>query len=177
MKNVINFYGFTYTHSDEVSNRVLINFIIPVSPVILYVFIKIMLLEKLFGESFMPGMINIISIMISFLLGIVWLIKYKNSLKGVFLYDAYLQIDRHLYSPYYISIINPKIRYDEIKSCEINPRKSENYKQWNDKQLHYLGGSGDSYIRLETIHDKVYCFCIENQEDFVDEINKRINQE
>lgn len=177
MKNVIKFYEFSENFK---SSKIYDNFaaftFLPFIPLGLY-YITFIYLEKILGKNFMPSIINKIIVFITLILGVIWLIRFKTSLKGVFIYYDYLQIERHSISNlYYMFRINPKIRYSEIKSCEINQKKSENYEQWNDKQLHFIGGSGDSYIRLETLYDKVYCFCIENQEDFVEEINKRIGK-
>lgn len=176
MKNIIKFYEF---YEELKSAKIYDNFgaftVTLFLPVIIC-FCLLTLFGKFFGDNFIPSDIKKFLLFAAFVFGIIWLIRYKTSLKGVFLYDEYLQIERHSISNLNCGFkINPKIRYDEIKNCTLCPRKSRNLEEWNDKQLHYLGGSGDNYIRLETIHDRVYCFCIENPEDFINDIEKMIN--
>lgn len=176
MKNVIKFYEFSEKlKSAKIYDNIGAFTVTLFLPVIIC-FGMLTLFVKFFGDNFIPSDIKKFLLFAAFFFGLIWLIRYKTSLKGVFLYDEYLQIERHSISNLYYGFkINPKIKYDEIKSCTLCPRKSINYEERNDKQLHYLGGSGDNYIRLETINDKVYCFCIENSEDFIDNIEKMLN--
>ncbi|MGN0528863.1 MAG: hypothetical protein ACI4IE_06985, partial [Eubacterium sp.] len=61
-------------------------------------------LEKIIGENFLPSVLHKAFMIIAVFLGILWLIKYKTSLKGVWLYDDYLQIDRHFFQKDILSI-------------------------------------------------------------------------
>lgn len=174
MKNVIKFYEFintikTYSVIDNISSFIVLPFI----PVLLYQGIRIML-ENILGEEFIAPVVNRIFIVLCFILGILWSIKFKTSLKGIFLYENYLQIERHSISHYYLFPINPKIKYKDIKCCTICQKKSESYQQWNEKQLYFVGGASDEYVKIETIYGKIYCFSIENPREFVNEINKRM---
>lgn len=176
MKNVIKYYEFSndikqYKVLDCISSFL----VLPIAPIILYYFVKLMIIEKIFGDEFIPSNINKVIVFVAFILGLIWLIKFKTSLKGLFLYDNYLQIERHSFTKYYMFNINPKIKYSEITSCTICPKESRSYKEWNEKQLYFVGGSADEYVRLETKNDKIYCFCIENQEEFVEEVLRRKN--
>ncbi len=175
MKNILKFYEFDnkikgYTVIDNI-----FAFIgLPFAPLIFYCFIKMIILDGFFGEDFIPSILNRIFLLISFVLGIVWLVIYRTSLKGIYMYNDHLQIERNEFSKYHPFSFNPKIKYEDIQSCTIHPKKSRNYKEWNEKQMYFVGGSADEYVRLETIHGKIYCFCIEKQDEFVDEINKLI---
>lgn len=177
MKNIVGFYEFSQdiTHYKAIDN-IGSFFVLPLAPVAFYYFV-ILILEKFLGDSFMPPLLNKIFIICAFILGVIWLIVLKKSLKGIYIYDDYLQIERHIFSQYYTFNINPKIRFDEIKSCSICPKESRSYKEWNEKQLYFMGGASDEYVRLETIYDKIYCFCIENQEEFAEKINQIIKTE
>lgn len=173
LKNILKFYEFIYERK-SIFDSITVFIMLPISPIALYYSVKIVILEKIFGENFMPSTVNKIIVFIAFVLGVIWLVVYKTSLKGVFLYDDYLQIDRHIYSKYYLFNINPKIKYENIKSCTICPKKSRSYKEWNERQLYHIGGYAQEYVRLETEFDKIYCFCVEKQEEFVNEVNQRI---
>lgn len=179
MKNILKYYEFAEETKFSKGFTAICEYIfLPIFPLILYCFVKIIIIKNFFGANFISPVINRIIIIAALLLGVAWLIIYKKSLKGIFLYDNYLQISTGFFLKYYIFTINPKVRYSDIKSISVENKKNQRYKEWNEKHLYFIAGyysNIETYIKLETINDRIYCFSLENQEEFVDEIKKRIS--
>ena len=176
MKDKIKFYEFASEQPSvyRVIDNISVFISLPIIPLFLY-YVVYIFLEKIIGENFLPSVLHKTFMIIAVFLGILWLIKYKTSLKGVWLYDNYLQIDRHFFSKRYTFNLNPKIKYDDIESCSTVPKKPRNNEEWNEMRIYPMGGVSNEYIRIETKYGNKYLFSVENQKDFADELIKRAN--
>lgn len=176
MKNNIKFFAFADERKGVTINNTFWSFfILPLLPPISYCILKA-LLEKIVKGININSAVNAFIIVITAILGIVWAIKYHNAPKGVFVYDDYFQIETHFFLKHYLVPFNPKIYYNEIKNISRENKKSNNYAEWNEKHLYFIAGyysDTDSFIRIETKYGRIYCFCLEQQEEFLQEINKR----
>lgn len=174
LKNDIKIYQFDESSIKyKIMDNATVFITLPIIPMFLY-YVVYLLISKLAGDNVIPSSLHIVFLVSSFILGIVWLIKYKTTLKGVFLYDDYLQIERHFPSKYYLFVLNPIIKYNDIKNCEIRPTKPRNKEEWNEIRLYFMSGSSTEYIRIETKNDKIYLFSVENYIECFNEICKRI---
>ncbi len=98
---------------------------------------------------------------------------FVNNPKGVFVYDNYISIDRQTISKWHMSKMNFTIDIHDIEYCKMEKRSMSNY---SDRYYHMLGGIGNPFIIIKT-KTQTYCFCIENQEDFLNEVYKRMDNE
>lgn len=175
MKNVISFYSFAddnkfAKHYSNFSEALFITFF----PLIIYYIFKI-LLEKIFGYDIISSDLNKIFVFFFFIIGIVCIIKFKKSLKGIYLYNNYLQINTNFFLRHYLFTINPKIKYSEIKEVALRSKKSQTYDEWNEKHIYFVEGyynKIDCYIRIETIYERKYCFSLENPYEFLEMIER-----
>ncbi len=170
-----------YVFSDETGNggsKIFFNYIfLPFFPLFIFLFLKV-LLSKYVNLEFITPTVNKIIGIIMILFGIVWAYKYHSAPKGVFTYDDYLQIETHFFLRHYVFPFNPKIEYQDIKSISLENKKSQSYKEFNEKHLYFISGyrsETKKYVKIETV-DRIYCFCVDNQEKFVEEVSKRMEK-
>lgn len=176
LENIIKFYSFTEENKHVKNFSVFFeNIFILFFPIIVYCILRT-LLEKIIGYNIINSNTNKIFIFVLFICGIVCLIIYNKSIKGICLYNDYLQINTNFLLKRYIFTINPKIKYNEIREIALKSKKSQTYDEWNEKHIYFIAGyysEIDCYIRLETVYDKKYCFCIEKPYEFLEEIDIR----
>lgn len=67
--------------------------------------------------------------------------------------------------------LNDYIKYSEIKSCKIYECEDHN---WHGKELIFVMFNGDSVVEIFDKHHRDFYIPVENAEEFVDEVNKRI---
>lgn len=67
--------------------------------------------------------------------------------------------------------LNDYIKYSEIKLCKIYECEDHN---WHGKELIFVMFNGDSVVEIFDKHHKDFYIPVENAEEFVDEVNKRI---
>lgn len=176
MKNDIKIFLFDEGSKKDVISREFWAFVILISlPLLLYVVVY-ELIEEYIYKGLIPSQINKIIVICMLILGVVWYIKYKVSVKGVVLYDDYLRIEKHFPTKKYFFNVNPKVKYEDILNCEVRSMKSDNYQDWNEKRIYFLAGMSDEYIRIETVNDrKKYLFAVEDNKECCEEIINRIN--
>lgn len=148
--------------------------LVPSVSIFVYSFIKVFLLDKLIQNQhilYSVGKITFVAvlILISFLT-----VKYENSMKGVFVYDDFIQIIYAITKINYFNI-KPIIKYDEIKEFEAIEKNFRNSMKYNIS-FNYIAGKGDEYIRLITNSDKEFYFAVKNQEDFIKQVNLRMER-
>lgn len=104
--------------------------------------------------------------------GSVYAIRYYTSLKGVFLFDSHLKIDRHTIT-FRRRKRNIFIQYSDIFKCE----SKEKYGLIGPRELRTFlvrGGDKSKYVLITTNRNKKYTFSVENQDEFVKEVNERM---
>ncbi len=67
--------------------------------------------------------------------------------------------------------MNNRVELENVKSCEIMLVDE----LINDYRYYFFYGDNDFYTVLKTTAGKTYIFSIENQEDFINELNIRKN--
>lgn len=149
----------------------LTNFVYPQFFVLLFArFIALIGLGQYFNNDVMLGIIQKAVVIISFL----WPILYCVLPKGVFLYD-----DKMVIARYTITTFNWKnritINYDEIENVDINYTNLI----FNINRCRFLVPFGDSTYNIELTmkNGRKYFFSIQEQEEFVYELNSRIIQD
>ncbi len=110
---------------------------------------------------------------IIFILAFIYAIVYIVSKKGVFLYDEGFEIARYTITP-----LNWKNRiyvsFNEVESINVNYYNIR-YTKYRYSMLVPLGD--DTYnIELTLKNGKKYFFSIEDQEEFVEEVSKRMEK-
>lgn len=111
-----------------------------------------------------------IMLFLCFVFGIVLVVNFDSKAKGVFISNEYIDIDRHSVSYWRLSKMNYKINISDVDYCRIENKSISNY---SARYYNMMGGTGYPFVMLKT-KDNTFCFCIENQEKFVDEVNKRV---
>ncbi len=113
-------------------------------------------------------------ILLSFIISIIFTVKYFVSLKGVFIYDEYLEIERH-----YINDLNPvaniKIYYKDIKSI-YSSRQRIPLGSWKAKKQIVTGGDLSYYVEIILNGGKEFFFPVKNQEEFIKDLLFAVNQ-
>lgn len=125
-------------------------------------------------DSFISHNVYRILLYISFIIGVFWRLKYKASFKGVVLCDDYLQIYRH-YPVKSLFVFNPKIYYDDIKSCEIRRIDKHDKKGMNEIAFSSMRNLAENYVRIQTrMEEKIYLFSVEDYEECYKEIQENM---
>lgn len=178
MNQSIKFYEFATESKFNRGVDAFFSYIIfTFSPLAIYLLLKYFFCE-IFNISTVSHSLNKVLICVCLVIGIFLSVLYIKSTKGVLLYDCYLKIETQFVLKHYFLKINPKIFYSEIKSVQIESKTSDSYQKWNEKHLYFVAGyysKTKSYIRVETVTDCIYCFCVRNQEQFVEELIDRVN--
>ena len=108
---------------------------------------------------------------VAVVLGIILSIKYFCCYKGVILYDTYLEIATHTFG---LARSKPKIKinymdilsiYNSTYNLRYDRRKARNS---------FLVGDYSDYVELTLKGGKQFCFSVDNQTEFVDELLSRI---
>lgn len=178
MNKSVKFYEFAEESKlSKNSNIFFSGLLITFLPLIVYLIIKTFLTKTISNVLF-PQQLNLILILMCLILGFVLTVLYNKSSKGILLYDCFLKIETNFVLKHYFFKINPQINYSEIKSVSIESKKSGNYEKWNEKHLYFVAGyysKKSDYIRIETVDNSIYCFCVKTQEEFVEELVERVN--
>lgn len=166
MDNIIKFYEFS---SKGKAGKLFGLFLLPIFTLIFYLFFKVLFLNNTSIPSYIDKIIFILLLVILVCIYIV----YHNTLKGVFICENHIQI---VYAITKRNLLNikPKIKYNEITKCEIIPDTTENRIKYSIS-FNFVAGAGDEYVMIKTINDKIFFFCVENQKELIEEINKRID--
>lgn len=168
LNSIIKFYEFA---SVRKSRNFFGIFLLPILTLVFYLFFKVLFLDRVLNSVNIPLFINIIVLTFILVFFICVYTIYHKTLKGVFVYNDYIQI---VYAITKRNLLNikPKINYNEIAKCEIIPNSFDNKIRYSIS-FNYIAGSGDEYVMIETIDNKTFFFCVENQNEFVEELNKR----
>lgn len=109
----------------------------------------------------------------SFILGVIFAIRFCSKSKGVFIFNDCLEIDR-----YYITTLhwkpNIKINYNDIKNI-YNSRKTIDRSSFNAMKGIVAGGDLSYYTEIVLNNGKVFRIPVENQEIFVETLIEKIN--
>lgn len=108
----------------------------------------------------------------SILLGIILALKFCCCFKGVILYDSYLEITTQTIG---LGKNKPKfkINYSDIESV-FNSTYNLRYDRKKARRT-FLAGDLSNYIELTLRGGKQFCFSVDNQRDFIEEILIRMN--
>lgn len=108
----------------------------------------------------------------SIILGIVFALRFCFCFKGVILYDTYLEIITHSFGA---AKSKPKfeIEYSEIASV-FNSTFNLRYDRKKARKT-FLAGDFSYYVELTLRGGRQFCFSVENQENFVEELILRVN--
>lgn len=110
----------------------------------------------------------------SVLLGIICAIKYCFGFKGITLYDSYLEITTQNMG---LGKEKPKIKinYSDVVSV-YHSTFNLRYDRKKAKRT-FLAGDLTDYVELTLKGGKQFCFTVERQEEFLDEMIHRIDAE
>ena len=169
MDNIIKYYEFS---SKRKAGNLFGLFLLPIFTLFFYLFFRVLFLNKIVNSTSIPSYIDKIIFILLLVIFVCIYIVYHNTLKGVFIYESHIQI---VYAITKRNLLNikPKIKYNEITKCEIIPDTTDNRIKYNIS-FNFIVGDGDEYVMIETINDKIFFFCVKNQKELIDEINKRI---
>ncbi len=111
---------------------------------------------------------------ISVLIGIFCALKFCFAFKGVILYDSYLEIVTQNLG---FGKNKPKIKvnYSDIMSI-YNSTFNIRYDRRKARKC-FISGDYSCYVELTLNGGKQFCFSVENQEEFIAEVNKRMKGE
>lgn len=115
--------------------------------------------------------IMMVIVFISILLGIFFAIKFCVGFKGVTLYDSYMQITTQTLG-FGKSKPKIKINYSDISSIFISA-----YNLRYDRRMarkNFIAGDLKNYVELTLKNGRQYCFTVDRQDDFVNEVNVRM---
>lgn len=107
---------------------------------------------------------------LSLILGIILVIRYCFIYKGVTLYNNSLEITSHS-----LGNLKPKVvvNYSDISSV-YNNRTDIRYNRRKARKT-FIAGDYKNYVELTLKNGKQFCFSVENQEEFIDDLLYRIN--
>lgn len=170
--NIINFYEFFNNKETNKAKKVFEIMLLPLIAIVLYFFIKIIFLEKFITDTDFLSKISKAILICSFIVIICLYIVYNRTLKGVFIYSDYIQI---VYAITKRNLLNikPKIKYTSIKRCEKIVNNTNNKIKYNIA-INYIAGNNNEYVMLETVDNKLFFFCVENQDAFIEDVVKRM---
>lgn len=111
---------------------------------------------------------------VSAISGVILTIKYFVTYKGIILYDSYMEICKNSLVDRNFKMVL-KIDYDNILSIY---NSSVNLRQDRKKAKNLITVFGDysNYVEVTLKGGKQFCFSIEEQDDFVKEVIKRMEK-
>lgn len=110
-------------------------------------------------------------LVLSILFGLFFAIKFCFGFKGVILYDSYLEITTQTLG---IGKNKPKfkINYSDVASV-FNSTYNLRYDRRKARRT-FIAGDYSNYIELTLKSGKQFCFSVDNQTEFLDELLNRI---
>ena len=138
----------------------------------IYIFIKVVFLSALIQPPTTLSVVGNITLLFMLIIAFFLYFKYTKTLKGVFIYDEYIEIiyaitKRHIFN------IKPKIRYSEITECKVIENSAYNFKKYNIP-ANFICGKGKEFVMLTTYNEQEFFLAVENQKEFVKEINEKL---
>lgn len=111
---------------------------------------------------------------VAVLLGIIYSFKYCFGFKGIILYDTYLEITTQTLG---FGKNKPKIK---INYCDVasvfNSTSNIRYERKKARKT-FIAGDYSNYIELTLNGGKQFCFSVDNQTEFVDNLCSRIKNQ
>lgn len=167
----VKIYNFKYTNSIDKFSKGFFSFFTNLAvPIVTFYIIAIAMglcgVTKYFSVELM-----MILLFFSIIVGLIFALKYCFCFKGIILYDSYLEITTQTLG---LEKNKPKIRinYTDIASI-YNSTYNLRYDRRKARKS-FIAGDFSNYVELTLKGSKQFCFSVENQEEFVNEINKRI---
>lgn len=139
----------------------------------MYCFIIVCIYYLFHLNKYIPAEVTVITYIVSVIIGIILAFRLVFSKKGVFLSDSFFEIARYTISRSSPVKQNLIIHINEIEMIGIsyqNLRYTRNF-----RKLLILCGSRSSYVVITLKNGVQYFFALEDQEDFVSEVRKRID--
>ena len=124
------------------------------------------------GQSWYSKFI-VVCIIICVISGILLFIYFFVSIKGVLLFNDYIEIDRQHIDKWHLFKMNYKILYKDIYKYELVT--ADNFNR-NDIYYHSFGGDVKEYIKITTKSNKIFCFAVENQVQFCEEVRMHLKE-
>lgn len=124
-------------------------------------------------NKYIPAEVTVITYIVSVIIGIVLAVRLIISKKGVFLSDSFFEIARYTISrssPIKQNLIIPISEIETIGISYQNLRYTRNF-----RKLLILCGTRSSYVVVTLKNGVQYFFAVEDQDDFVSEVKKRID--
>lgn len=110
---------------------------------------------------------------VAVIVGIICTIKYCVGFKGIILYDTYMEITTQILST---GKNKPKfvINYSDIDSV-YHSTFNIRYDRRKARKS-FIAGDMDDYIELTLKGGKQFCFTVDNQSDFLQEVMNRMSE-
>lgn len=108
----------------------------------------------------------------SVILGVIFAVKFCFCFKGIVLYDSYIEITTQTLG---FGKNKPKIKinYSEISSV-YNSTFNLRYDRRKARKT-FIAGDLSNYVELTLTGGKQFCFSVENQEEFLEDVINRTN--
>lgn len=169
----MKYYEFRYRSKEVRIFNSILNFICCfLYPMFIMGFILVILYKFNLTHNWKEGIYSVL-MFCSFIVGVIFAIRYCSKAKGVFLFDNHLEIDR-----YYITTLhwkpNMNINYSDIKRV-YNSRQAIDISTFNAMNAVVGGGDLTYYTEIILNCGKVYRVPVQNQELFLDSLVKKIN--
>lgn len=139
----------------------------------IFMFIIMMIVMGITGVGkYVDMRLVMLMLLFAILVGGISAISYCFCFKGVILYDTYLEIQTRTIG---IERLNPKItiNYSDIVSA-YNGTFNLRYDRRKARKSFIVGDYTD-YVELTLIGGKQFCFSVDNQDDFLNELLLRRN--
>lgn len=110
---------------------------------------------------------------VSIVLGIIFAFRYCFGFKGIVLYDSYMEITTHAFG---VARSKPKfeISYSDIASV-FNSTFNLRYDRRKARRT-FIAGDFSNYVELTLNGGKQFCFSVNNQQEFIQELIFRIDE-
>lgn len=167
----VKIYNFRYQNTAQKIALNIMNFVATIAfPVILcwIIFIIMALCGVL---HYLTMELCLVFLGISAVIGLIFAFNYAFGFKGVIIYDSYIEIINRN-----IVLNNPKIKinYSDI-ACTYNSYQNIRANRRKINKTFFVGDP-TNYVEITLYGGKQFCFAVENQKEFVDEIISRVSE-
>lgn len=170
----IKVYYFRYANTlDKFMMNLLSFFVNFAFPIV--TFYAIAIITGIFGiNKYLGADVLTVLLIVSIALGLICGIKFCVCFKGITLYDSYMEISTQTIG---FGKNKPKIiiRYDDISSVFQNTYNLR-YSRKKARKT-FIAGDYQDYVELTLKGGKQFCFSVENQKEFIEELKKRRNKD
>lgn len=169
----IKVYYFRYANSFEKFMMRFLSFVANFAlPIV--AFYAIAIVTGIFGiNKYLGADVLTILLIVSIALGLICAIKFCVCFKGITLYDSYMEISTQTIG---FGKNKPKIiiGYDDISSVFQNTYNLR-YSRKKARKT-FIAGDYQDYVELTLKGGKQFCFSVENQKEFIEELQNRRNK-